>query len=214
MVLDLLLVGLGIALEPLPLTAYVLVLSAENGTRKGLAFIIGWLTCLVLVIAVVFVATENNPPKPRTAPSDAALAVRLAAGLILIVIALRTRRRAGQPRKPAAWASRVNQLSLLSAAGLGAFLQPWTLVAAGAAIIAQAKLTDAGSSLVLVLYCLLATSIYLYLELYAMFATGRADARLTQVRGWLNTHQDQMIIDVCLVLGIWLVGRSIYQLIS
>jgi len=212
--LDLLLIGLGIALEPFPVTAYILVLSAEKGIWKGLAFILGWLGCLVVVIAAVFAATGNNPPQPQTVPSDTALAVKLAAGVVLILIALRTKRRAGRPRKPAAWMARLDRLSLLSVAGLAAFLQPWTLVAAGAATVAQAKLATAGSYLVLVLFCLLATSGYLYLELYAAFAGDRADARLTRLREWLNTHQDQVIIAVCLLLGLWLAGNSIYLLIS
>jgi len=212
--LDLLLIGLGIALEPFPVTAYILVLSAEKGIWKGLAFILGWLACLVVVIAAVFAATGNNPPQPQTVPSDTALAVKLAAGVVLILIALRTKRRAGRPRKPAAWMARLDRLSLLSVAGLAAFLQPWTLVAAGAATVAQAKLASAGSYLVLVLFCLLATSGYLYLELYATLAGDRADARLTRLRGWLNTHQDQVIIAVCLLLGLWLAGNSIYLLIS
>ena len=214
MVLDLLLIGLGIALEPFPLTAFILVLSAEKGIWKGLAFILGWLACLVVVIAAVFVATGNNPPKPQTVPSDAALAVKLAAGLVLLLIALRTKRREGQPRKPAGWMARLDRLSLLSVAGLAAFLQPWTLVAAGAATVAQAKLATAGSYLVLVLFCLLATSGYLYLELYATFAGDRADARLTRLREWLSTHQDQVIIALCLLLGLWLTGKSIYLLVS
>ena len=214
MALDLLLIGLGIALEPFPVTAYILVLSAEKGIWKGLAFILGWLGCLVVVIAAVFAATGNNPPQPQTVPSDTALAVKLAAGVVLILIALRTKRRAGRPRKPAAWMARLDRLSLLSVAGLAAFLQPWTLVAAGAATVAQAKLATAGSYLVLVLFCLLATSVYLYLELYATLAGDRADARLTRLRGWLNTHQDQVIIAVCLLLGLWLAGNSIYLLIS
>ena len=214
MVLNLLLIGLGITLIPFPLTAFVLVLGAQKGTWKGLAFILGWLACLVVVIAAVFAATGNNPPEPQTVPSDTALAVKLAAGVVLILIALRTKRRAGRPRKPAAWMARLDRLSLLSVAGLAAFLQPWTLVAAGAATVAQAKLATAGSYLVLVLFCLLATSVYLYLELYATFAGDRADARLTRLRGWLNTHQDQVIIAVCLLLGLWLAGNSIYLLIS
>jgi hypothetical protein len=36
-VLDLLLIGLGIALEPFPLTAFILLVSAEKGRWKGLA---------------------------------------------------------------------------------------------------------------------------------------------------------------------------------
>ena len=214
MALDLLLIGLGIALEPFPLTAFILVLSAEKGTWKGLAFILGWLACLVAVIAAVIVTTGNNPPKPQTVPSEAALAVKLAVGVVLILIAVRQRRRMGRPRKPPAWMARLDQLSLLGAAGLAAFLQPWTLVAAGAATIIEAKLATAGSYLVLILFCLLATSSFLYLELYATFATGKAAARLERMRKWLDSHQDQVIIAICLLLGFWLAGKSIYLLVS
>jgi len=213
-VLDLLLIGLGITLEPFPLTAFILVLSAEKGTWKGLAFILGWLACLVAVIAAVIVSTGNNPPAPQTVPSDAALAVKLAAGVVLILIAVRQRRRMGRPRKPPAWMARLDQLSLLGAAGLAAFLQPWTLVAAGAATITEAKLGTAGSYLVLILFCLLATSSFLYLELYATFASGKAAARLERMRKWLDSHQDQVIIAICLLLGLWLAGKSIYLLVS
>ena len=147
-------------------------------------------------------------------PSTAALAVKLAVGVVLILIALRKRRRMGRPRKPAAWMAKLDRLSLLSAAGLAAFLQPWTLVAAGAATILEAKLTTPGSYLALILFCLLATSSFLYLELYATFARARADARLERLRDWLNTHQDQVVIAVFLLLGLWLAGKSIYLLVS
>ena len=213
MALDLLLIGLGITLEPFPLTAFILLLTADRGRWKGLAFILGWLACLVAVIAAVIVSTGNNPPKPNTVPSDAALAVKLAVGVVLILIAVRQRRRMGQPKKPPAWMARLDQLSLWGAAGLAAFLQPWTLVAAGAATIVEAKLDTVGSYLVLILFCLLATSSFLYLELYATFATGKAAARLERMRKWLDSHQDQVIIAICLLLGFWLAGKSIYLLL-
>jgi threonine/homoserine/homoserine lactone efflux protein len=213
-VLDLLLIGLAITLEPFPLTAFILLLTADRGRWKGLAFILGWLACLVAVIAAVIVSTGNNPPEPNTVPSDAALAVKLAVGVVLILIAVRQRRRMGQPKKPPAWMARLDQLSLWGAAGLAAFLQPWTLVAAGAATIVEAKLDTAGSYLVLILYCLLATSSYLYLELYATFAPAKAGARLERMRKWLDSHQDQVIIGICLLLGFWLAGKSIYLLVS
>jgi Na+-transporting methylmalonyl-CoA/oxaloacetate decarboxylase gamma subunit len=213
-VLDLLLIGLGITLEPFPIMAFILVLSARKGTIKGLAYVLGWLACLVAVIAAVVLATGNNPPKPQTVPSTAALAVKLALGVVLIAIALRQRRRMGRPRKPPAWTAHLDRLSLWSVAGLAAFLQPWTLVAAGAATVVQAKLTTAGSYLTLVLFCLLATSSFLYLELYATFAPARAGARLERMRTWLDSHQDQVIIVICLLLGFWLAGESIYLLVT
>jgi threonine/homoserine/homoserine lactone efflux protein len=213
-VLNLLLIGLAITLEPFPLTAFILVLSAEKGIWKGLAYILGWLACLVVVIASVIAATQNNPPRPNTAPSDAALAVKLAIGVVLIVIALRKRRQMGRPRKPAGWMAKLDRLSLLGAAGLAAFLQPWTLVAAGAATILEAKLSTADSFLALIFFCLLATSSFLYLEVYATFAGARAEARLGQLREWLNSHQDQVVIGVFLLIGLWFAGNSIYLLVS
>ena len=105
MVADLLLLGLGITLEPFPLTAFILLLSAEKGTRKGLAFILGWLACLVVVIAAVVLVTGGKPPAPNTAPSTAAIAVKLALGVTLVLFAVRQWRRMGTPRKPPAWDS-------------------------------------------------------------------------------------------------------------
>ena len=80
MVVDLLLIGLGITLEPFPLTAFILLLSAEKGIWKGLAFVLGWLACLVVVIAAVVLSTGGKPPPPATAPSTAVLAEQVATG--------------------------------------------------------------------------------------------------------------------------------------
>ena len=214
MVLDLMLIGLAIALEPFPLSAFVLILGADRGAIKGLAFILGWLACLVAVIAAVVLATRGNPPAENTVPSDAALAVKLAAGVVLILLAWHQWRRMGRPRQPPAWMARLDRLSLWAAAGLAAFLQPWTLVAAGAATIVSAQLSTAGDYLTLMFYCLLATSSYLYLELYAVFSPAAAGSRLQQLRSWLDTHMDQVIIAIFLLLGFWLAGKSIYLLVT
>jgi uncharacterized membrane protein required for colicin V production len=58
---DLALLGLGIALQPFRLSAFILILSTNGGTRKGLGFIAGWLACLVLVIAAVVLITGGKP---------------------------------------------------------------------------------------------------------------------------------------------------------
>ncbi len=214
MVLDLLLIGLGITLEPFPLTGFILILSSERGIWKGLAFILGWLACLVAVIAAVLLTTGGNPPKSQSAQSTAVTAIKLAIGIVLILLAVRQRRRMGRPRKPPTWMASLDRLSLWSAAGLAAFLQPWALVAAGAATVAQAKLSTAGDWVTLMLFCLLGTSSFLYLELYAAFAPAKAQLRLDRMRTWLDSHQDQVLIGVFLLLGFWLAGKSIYLLVT
>jgi hypothetical protein len=66
----------------------------------------------------------------------------------------------------------------------------------------------------LMLFCLVGTSSFLYLELYAVFAPAAAGARLDRLRTWLDTHRDQVIIVIFLLLGFWLAGKSIYLLVS
>jgi threonine/homoserine/homoserine lactone efflux protein len=211
-ILDLLLIGLAITLEPFPVTAFILLLTAEKGTRKGLAFILGWMACLIVVIAAVVLLTKGNAPAQNTAPSTAALAVKLALGIALVLYAVRRWRRMGAPRKPPAWMARLDRLSLWAAAGVAAFLQPWALVAAGAATITQANLSGPASYVSLVLFVLLATASFLYLELYATFAPAAAGERLQRLRTWLDTHRDQVIIVLSLLLGFWLAGKSLYLL--
>ena len=210
MVLDLMIIGLAITLEPVTIVAFILILGAQRGIRKGLAFLLGWMACLVAVIAAVVLITGGKPPEPHTAPSTAALVVKALLGALLIWVGLRQRRRMGRPRKQPGWMARLDHMSPWAAAGLGVFLQPWTLVAAGAATVVQAKLSTAGDWLALVFFCLLATSSFLVMELYAVVAPVAAAARLEEVHKWIDTHQDQAIVVGALVVGAWLRGTSIY----
>jgi threonine/homoserine/homoserine lactone efflux protein len=159
-ILDLVLIGLAITLEPLPLTAFLLVLASERGVRKGAAFVFGWFLSLAIVIALTVLATGNQPPKPRTPPSAAVLAIKIAIGAGLLLIALRQRRRMGRPKKPRKtpkWQARIDKMSSWHAVVIAAIVQPWPLVAA-AAIVAEAKLSSAETYISLFLFSLIATS--------------------------------------------------------
>jgi hypothetical protein len=145
MVLDLLLIGLAIALDPLPLTAFIVILPSQRGVRKGAAFVFGWLVSLAIVVAVTVLATGNNPPKSNTAPSLAALAVKIAIGVVLVTIAvrhIRSRGRPKKPKKPPKWQTHVDSMSPWFALVLAPTLQPWGLIGAGAATVVEAKLSS------------------------------------------------------------------------
>ena len=168
-VFDLVLIGLAIALDPLPLTAFLIVLPSKRGVRKGAAFVFGWLASLAIVVTVTVLATGDNPPKPNTTPSLADLAVKIAIGVILVAIAVRQRRRMGapkKPKKPPKWQAHVDNMSPWFAMGLAAALQPWVLISAGAATVVEAKLSSAESHLALFLFCVLASASYLAMEVY------------------------------------------------
>ncbi|MFI6146982.1 GAP family protein [Streptomyces sp. NPDC051109] len=216
MVLDLLLIGLAIALDPIPVTAFILLLSAERGVRKGLVFLLAWLACLVVVLALVVFATGGTPPAAKSAPSTAALAGKLVIGVGLVAYGERKRRALRrprtQPRKPPAWAARLNEVSYWTAAGLAVLVQPWGLVAAGCATVVDADMSEATTVLTLFGFCLLASAGLLGMELYATFAPEAARDRLGRLRAWMEDHQDQTIVSLSLLIGLWLVGKSIYQL--
>ena len=217
MVLNLLLIGLAVALDPLPLTAFVVILPSKRGVRKGAAYLFGWLVSLAIVVAVTVLATGNNPPKPNTVPSLASLAVKIAIGTFLVVIAIRQRRRMGRPKKPKKppkWQEHVDNMSPWFAMGLAPALQPWTLIAAGAATVVEAKLSSWESYLALFGFCLLGSASYIAMEIYAGFRPEQSQAFLAKFRKWMETRTDQVIIVGCLLLGFWLIASSIYYVIE
>jgi hypothetical protein len=214
---DLVLIGLVITLEPIPLTAFMLVLMSRGGVRKGAAFIFGWLASLAAVVALTVVFTGNKPPRPNTAPSLAGIAVKILIGVVLVFIAFRRRARMGKPKKqkkPPRWQAGIDNMSPWLIVGLAPLTQPWGLVAAGVATIMEAKLGSAQSYIALFLFCVVSTLVYLVMEVFAGFRPERAQAVMTSVRRWIESHTDQVIIILSLGLGLWLVGKSIYVLVS
>jgi hypothetical protein len=212
--LDFLFIGLAVTLDPIPLTAFLLLLSSKGGVRKGAVFIFGWLASLAVVIAVTITITGNNPPKPDTVPTLAALAVKIAIGVALLIIAIRQRRRLGRPRKPPKWQAGVDNMSLWFALALAPLTQPWGLIAAGVADIVNAKISTPGSYLALIFFCLVASSTILTMEIYAGFWPEPAKDLMTRIRRWIDTHTDQVIIIVFTALGLWLIAKSVYTLLS
>jgi hypothetical protein len=211
------LIGLAVALDPLPLTAFLIVLPSERGTVKGAAFVFGWLVSLAIVVTVTVLATGNNPPKPATAPSLAALAIKIALGVVLVRIAIRHIRARGRPKppkKPPKWQAHVDSMSPWFALALAPTLQPWVLIGAGAATVVEAKLSSWQSFLALGLYCVLASSSYLAMEIYAVARPAHSQALLARCRTWIDSHVDQAVIVASLIIGFWFIADSLYLIVS
>ncbi|MFE9623689.1 GAP family protein [Streptomyces sp. NPDC006527] len=241
MVLDLLLIALAITLDPLPIMAFVLVVASARGVWKGLAFILGWLACFVAVIALVLSLTGGQPPPPRSPPSTATLAAKLLIGVALVLYAAYRHRRpvrertpsgvttavphrkspgpeppgsvaSSQPGSSPSVGDRMDRGSLGTAAGLAVLLQPWGLVAAGALTVVEADTSHFSTWLVLFAFCVLATGTLLAAELYMVCVPAQAQRRLLDMRTWMEKHEERAIVVGSLVIGLWLTGKSIYEL--
>ena len=217
MVWALMLIGLAVTLDPLPLTAFLVVLPSARGVRKGAAFVFGWLVSLAIVVAITVLATGNNPPRPATAPSLAALAVKIVLGVVLVRIAvrhIRARRQPKPPKKPPKWQAHVDSMSPWFAMALAPMLQPWVLIGAGAATVVEAKLSSWQSFLALGLYCVLASSSYLAMEIYTVVRPAQSQALLARCRTWIDSHIDQAIVVGSLIIGFWFIADSLYLIVS
>ena len=211
--LNLIIIAVAVALDPLPLTAFMVVLASKRGVLKGAAFVFGWLVSLAIVVAVTVLATGNNPPKPATVPSLASLAVKIAIGTWLVWIAIRRYRKMGQPKepkKPPKWQATVDGMSPWFAMALAPTLQPWVLIGAGAATVVEAKLSTAASFLALFFYCIVASASYLGMEIYASIRPRQSQEFLASIQAWIAAHTDQVIIWGSLIIGLWLIGNSLY----
>jgi hypothetical protein len=220
LILDLFLIGLVVTLEPIPLSAFILLLAAERGLLKGLGFVLGWLGTLVLIVAVIVLVTGGKPLIPKSNPSTAALVIKLAAGVLLIGIAERRRRRlssssaAPKEKRQPKWMARIDQMNPLTAAGLGFLLQPWVLVAAGVTTIVEGKLDTPVEYLAVFGFAVWCSASYLALETYAALRPEVVKARLQALLDWINTHTDQAIVFLSLFLGLYLMAKAIDGLVS
>ncbi|MFJ8637089.1 GAP family protein [Streptomyces sp. NPDC093568] len=214
MVLDLVVIGTAITLGPLHNSAFILLLTSRRGVRLGLAFLLSWLANLIAVIACVVLLTGGQPPARDSTPSTAVLDAKLALGLALVLYGAYRYHRPPRPHSPPRWTTRIDDASAITAAGLAWLLQPWALVGAGAATAVDADLSTLASWLALTGYCLLGTLSLVVMEMYVVWAPAVASARLNALRAWLEQHQEQLIVTLSLLFGLWLTARSIAELVA
>jgi threonine/homoserine/homoserine lactone efflux protein len=223
MLLDLFFIGLVVSLEPIPLTAMILLLAAERGVIKGVGFVLGWLLTLVAIVALTVLVTDGQPLIANSSPSTAALAVKLACGLVLVCIAYRRRGRwhaspqsdeNGEAKKQPKWMAGLDRVNPVAAAGVAFLVQPWVLVVAGVSTIVEGQFNSAAEYIAVFAFCLLCTASYLTMEIYAVLRPATVKERLTALRVWITAHRDQAIVILSLALGLYLMAKSIYGLVS
>ena len=150
-------------------------LRAWRAKRRGVD--VRWLVSLAIVVTVTVLATGNNPPKPNTAPSLAALAAKSPSGRAW------SRSRSGsgadgrpkKPEKPPKWQTHVDNMSPWFAMALGPASSPGPY-RRGRGHGRRGQLSSSETYLALFLFCVLASASYLALEIYAGFRPDRAIA--------------------------------------
>ena len=203
------------AASPLGLTAALTAI--RTGRIQALALAAGVVTgqlvaCGVLV-AVGVVSANNRPARPN---AEGGIEVLL--GVLLIVVALRIRRR---PEAVEPSAGRSSQLlaRLQHVHGATAFVAGLALGVGGpkrlvvtalaAASITAAGVTKAGTAGLALWYSALATSVVWVPVLAAVVLGERAVDRIESGFAWLTEHRRPVAIWVLLVVGAYLVAHGL-----
>ena len=208
--------AVAIAISPFPIIAVILMLFTPRARTNGPAFLVGWIVGLVAV-GVVVLLVAGGAGVATDEPSNAASAVQLVLGALLLFLAARSwrgRPKEGEEEALPKWMQAVDGFTPVTALGLGAFLaalNPKNLIlaVAGATTLAQAGLDAADDVIVWAVFVAIATSTILALVLYYLVGGESAEGKLDELKAWLGRNNAIIMAVLLLVLGVKLVGDGI-----
>ena len=123
---DLLPVALGVAISPVPIIAVILMLLAPNAKAASVAFLVGWVVGITVVVGLV-VAPDRTGRRLGARPTRPTWASVLklvlgAAAVLLAVKEWRSRPRPGETAELPKWMSAIDSVTPVKALGLGGLL--------------------------------------------------------------------------------------------
>jgi hypothetical protein len=213
-VLALAMLALFLAVQPWSVLAAILLVTSENGQRKEIAYVGGWVTAL-MVVAVVTVAVYPGVPRDTTM-SHAEAVVEIVAGLVVGVLLLRRWQRpreAGTGKQPK-WMGRIDTMTPMLAFGLGAFLPTYAAVVAAVNEMLSSGLKQRELLIVAIGWVLLASAGVASPLL--VLVTGREHAPDTyqRWRDWIGANSRAVLYAVGGLVCVLLVGKGIVGLVE
>lgn len=208
--------AVGVAVSPVPIVAVVLMLVTPRARANGPAFVVGWLTGLLVVGAVVLLVAPDAT-SDSGGPATWVSVVKLVLGVALLLLALmQWRGRPGDGEEGAMpnWLAAIDSFTAPKALGAGAALSAANpknllLAVAAAAAIVQTDISNGQQAVAYLVFALIATvSVAAPVVIY--FAMGdKAGALLERLKNWMAHNNAVIMAVLLLVLGAKLIGDAI-----
>jgi threonine/homoserine/homoserine lactone efflux protein len=209
--------GVGVALSPVPIIAVVLMLGTPRARVNGPAFLLGWVIGLAVVGAIVLVVAGGADASEDGEPANWVGVLKLVLGVLLILLALgqwRGRPHRGEAPALPGWMRTIDGFtpgrSIAIAVALSAVNPKNLLLTVGAATaIAQTGAGTAGQTVALAVFVLVGTlgpgaPVAIY------FALGeRAMRTLDELKLWMAANNAAIMTVLCLVIGAKLIGDGV-----
>jgi hypothetical protein len=206
-----------VAISPVPMIAVILVLFSRRATPNSLAFLVGWMTGLAAIFAVVlFVGSDGS----AVSEDDDGGLLRVIVGSLFLLLAIKQwgkRPEPGTSPTPPGWMSSVDGMAPPKALALGVMLSALNPKNLGLTVAAGVSASAVGLSggeqvVVAVAFVLLASASVLVPIAGHLVAPDRAAPVLASSRDWLMLHGATVMTVLFVVLGAKVLGDGISAL--
>ena len=213
---DLLPVALGVAISPVPIIAVILMLLAPKAKAASVAFMIGWVLGITVVITVTTFLLDPADSSDGGSSTTSAV-IKIVIGVLAMLLSVgqwRSRPGPGETAALPAWMAAIDKVTPLKAAGLGALLsglnpKNLALCIAGGAIIGGADLTTNDTIIALIVFIAIASSTVAIPVLAFLVASERLRGPLDELRVWLTANNATVMSVLLLVIGVAILGKGI-----
>jgi threonine/homoserine/homoserine lactone efflux protein len=212
--------GVGVALSPVPIIAVVLMLGTPRARANGPAFVLGWVAGLAVAGTVILLVSSGAGASEDGDPANWVGVLKIVLGLLLLLVAARTwqvRPRGGAEAELPKWMETIDTFDAPRAFGFGALLsgvnpKNLLLTVGAAAAIAQTGIPAGEQAVALAVFILVGT-LGPGIPVAIYFAMGeRAEHLLEGVKTWMGAHNAAIMAVLCLVIATKLIGDGISEL--
>ncbi len=210
--------GIGVAISPVPIIAVVLMLATPRARSNGPAFVLGWILGMAIVGTIVLLASSGASASDSGEPATWVSILKLVLGVLLLLVGVREWRR--RPRRGdhdvalPTWMQTIDSFRAPKALGMGALLsgvnpKNLLLTVGAAAAIAQTGIPAGEQAVALAVFVLLGT-LGVAAPVAVFFALGeRSREALDDLRSWMAANNAAIMAVLMLVIGTKLLGDGI-----
>ena len=214
MSINLVVLGLAVAVSPLPILAAVLMMASSQRIRDALALASGWFVSIGVSCAAVMLLGDSMP-KSNGHPNPKILGIAdMAFGLLIAVLALRGWRKF--KRNPEAsipkWLDRVGSMSIVFSFGLGLFLPPTVIAFAAGNEISQQHLGIPGDWIAVLVFAAIGSVGVFTPILIVAGQPSKSRSRLSTWQQWLQSHWQEVLVTLFGVIAGYLVIKGLWAI--
>lgn len=209
--------AVGIAISPIPIIAAILMLLSPRAKTTSVGFLLGWLAGIVIAIVLFTLLSSVLPQRDASGSSPVHGVIKIILGALLLFLAIkqwRGRPAEGEQATMPKWMSAIDSMTAAKSLGLGFLLSavnPKNLLLAISAglIIGGANLSLGDTTVVIVVFVLLAGCTVLVPVIGYLVASARMAGPLDSLRGWLVDNNATIMAVLLLVIGLTVIGKGI-----